>query len=181
MKHGCWTRSVDRPVKGECAFGERHSTKTIALLGDSHAEHWLGGLERAGKAFGWRIEAHMMGGCPVSDFSALIGGATARRYRECSRYRETALAQIVAQKPDAVFLSSFDSYIESGNGENEYQVHEAAWTEGLRRTYSRSFSRALGGILGDRLEAALSSTRRELAAGQALRRSVRIESIARRD
>lgn len=44
-----------------------------------------------------------------------------------------------------------------------------------------SFSRALGGILGDRLEVALSSTRRELAAGQALRRSVRIESIARRD
>lgn len=137
MNHGCWVRSVDNPAKGECTFGDSRARTTIALLGDSHAEHWLGGLDRAGKTFGWQIDAHVMGGCPVSDFSGLTSGATSRRYRECNRYREAALTHLVAQKPDAVILSSFDSYIETGNGENEYQVHEGAWTEGLRRTYAR--------------------------------------------
>jgi len=138
MIHDCWTRSVAMAPKTDCAFGDTRSRTTIALLGDSHAEHWLGGLERVGKAHGWRVEAHVMGGCPVSDFSGLTSGATSRRYRECNRFREAALTRIVAQKPYAAILSSFDSYIETGeNGENEYAVHEAAWTKGLRRTYSR--------------------------------------------
>jgi hypothetical protein len=138
MDHGCWVRSVDTGTRGNCAFGDATSRTTLALLGDSHAEHWLGGLDRAGREHGWRVEVHVMGGCPVSDFSALISGAVARRYRECSRYREAALARLVAQKPRAVILSSFDDYMESdGRAGHEYQINEVAWTEGLRRTYSR--------------------------------------------
>ena len=138
MDHGCWARSVDTGPRGNCAFGEPTSGSTLVLLGDSHAEHWLGGLDRAGREHGWRVEANVMGGCPVSDFSALIKGAVARRYRECSRYREAMLSRIVARRPRAVVLSSFDDYMESdGRNGHEYQVDEATWTEGLRRTYSR--------------------------------------------
>jgi hypothetical protein len=91
---------------------------------------------------GWTIEAHVMGGCPVSDFSGLTRGATSRRYRECNQYRDAVVTHLIEQKPRAVILSSFDSYIETGDGmRSEYQVHESAWTEGLRRTYSR-FSHA---------------------------------------
>jgi peptidoglycan/LPS O-acetylase OafA/YrhL len=138
MNHSCWVRSVDDEVGAGCAFGDTGSGTTLALLGDSHAEHWLGGLERAGRAYGWRIEAHVMGGCPVSDFSALTSGATSRRYRECSRYREAMLGHMVGQRPSAAILSSFDYYVETAGGKRgEGQVSEAAWTEGLRRTYAR--------------------------------------------
>lgn len=79
-----------------------------------------------------------MGGCPVSDFSALINGSSARRYRQCSDYREAMLSRIVAQRPRAVILSSFDAYMKiDGGDEHESQVSEEAWTEGLRRTYAR--------------------------------------------
>ena len=138
MDHGCWGRPVGDSRRGACAFGDATSGTTVALLGDSHAEHWLGGLDRAGKEHGWRVEAHVMGGCPVSDFSGLVNGAASRRYRECTRFRETTLASLVAQRPRAVILVSFDSYIQQGTvAESEYQVSEAVWTEGLRRTYSR--------------------------------------------
>jgi hypothetical protein len=138
MDHGCWARSSDGSPGIECPFGDVRSTTKIALLGDSHAEHWLGGLDRAGATHGWRIEPHVMGGCPVSDFSGLTSGATTRRYHECNRYREAMLTHLIAQKPRAVILSSFDSYIETGDGPlSEYLVHESAWTTGLRRTYSR--------------------------------------------
>jgi peptidoglycan/LPS O-acetylase OafA/YrhL len=138
MDHGCWATAAADLSGSECAFGDERSRTVIALLGDSHAEHWLGGLDPAGKAHGWRVEAHVMGGCPVSDFSGLTSGATSRRYRDCNRYREAVLTHLVNQKPRAVILSSFDSYMETGDGAlSEYQVHESAWTRGLRRTYSR--------------------------------------------
>jgi hypothetical protein len=138
MDHDCWAQSAGDSPRGECAFGDARSGTTLALLGDSHAEHWLGGLERAGQQHGWRIETHVMGGCPVSDFSALTSGSTSRRYRACSRYREATLARIVAQKPRAVILSSYDNYMATeGSEREEFQVSEDAWTEGLRHTYSR--------------------------------------------
>ena len=142
MHHECWARSAVVQKEGACGFGDTRSGTALALLGDSHAEHWLGGLERAGREHGWRVDVNVMGGCPVSDFSALISGSSARRYRECSTYREAMLTRIVAQRPRAVILSSFDAYMKvEGGDEHESQVSEEAWTEGLRRTYSR-FDRA---------------------------------------
>jgi hypothetical protein len=48
------------------------------------------------------------------------------------------LARIVKQKPRAVILSSFDLYMALDDVDaHEGQVSEEAWTEGLRRTYSR--------------------------------------------
>jgi peptidoglycan/LPS O-acetylase OafA/YrhL len=138
MDHSCWARSAETRVDVDCAFGDASATTRIALLGDSHAEHWLGGLDAAGKERGWRIDAHVMGGCPVSDFSGTTSGAASRRYGECNRYREAMLTKIVAERPDAVMLSSFDYYIETKDGERiDRQVSEKVWTDGLRRTYSR--------------------------------------------
>jgi hypothetical protein len=142
MDHECWAGSAKDLTRGECAFGDTRSPATVALLGDSHAEHWLGGLDRAGKTHGWRIESHVMGGCPVADFSGLTSRSAARRYRECNGYRDAAIAHIIAQRPAAVILSNFDSYIDAGDGRlAEYRVSADAWTRGLRRTYAR-FSNA---------------------------------------
>ncbi|HKS06237.1 MAG TPA: acyltransferase family protein [Gemmatimonadaceae bacterium] len=138
MDHSCWVGEGNVSPANKCAFGDKQSSTAIALLGDSHAEHWLGGLERAGKEHGWRIEANVMGGCPVSDFSALISGATARRYRGCNQFREATLARLVAQKPRAVILSSFDYYMQTDEAAGVgFQVADNVWIEGLRRTYAR--------------------------------------------
>ena len=131
LRHDCWSGSG-------CVFGAAGSKTTIALLGDSHAEHWLGGLGPAAEQHGWRIEAYVMGGCPVADFSRRIDGSKARQYGGCSHYREAVLQRLEREQPSAVILSSFDYYIETGDGEmSEYRVSESVWTEGLRRTYSR--------------------------------------------
>ncbi|MDB4882317.1 MAG: acyltransferase 3, partial [Gemmatimonadetes bacterium] len=107
MDHGCWANTVEE-AKDSCELGDQHSATTIALLGDSHAEHWLGGLDRAGVEHGWKIIAMVKGGCPVADVPADAGARRARWYRECSRYREAMLQRIVAMRPDAVILSSWD-------------------------------------------------------------------------
>lgn len=136
LPHDCWGRSPSRDEREGCAFGG--STASIALVGDSHASHWLGGLEQAGKAHGWRIEPYVMGACPVADLRGLISGAAARHYRGCAGYQEKIMRRLAAERPRAVILSNADNYMEAESGSERIpRLSEAVWTEGLRRTYAR--------------------------------------------
>ena len=135
LPHDCWGRSPSRAEREGCAFGDAGSETTIALLGDSHASHWLGGLERAGEEHGWRIEPYVMGACPVADLRGLIGGAAARHYRGCAGFQEATMRRLAAERPRAVILSNADNYME-GDGPSS-RLPESVWAEGLRRTYAR--------------------------------------------
>ncbi len=134
--HDCWGRSPSAPREG-CAFGAAGSATTLALFGDSHASHWLGGLELAGQAHGWRIEPYVAGACPVADLRGLVGGAAGRMYRPCARFQEAALQRLAEARPRAVILSNSDYYLRGGPGRaSDMGVPESVWTEGLRRTYA---------------------------------------------
>jgi hypothetical protein len=136
MRHDCWATTVE-DERGPCEFGDRSSSTTIVLLGDSHAEHWLGGLDRVGRERGWRIVAMVKGGCPVADMPDLMHHRLKRYYHECTRYREAMLSRIVAMRPAAVILSSWDHYIPPGGTGADWQVTPKMWQAGLRRTYAR--------------------------------------------
>jgi peptidoglycan/LPS O-acetylase OafA/YrhL len=131
----CWTNTLEayRP----CIAGDARAPTTIALLGDSHAEHWLGALDRAGKERGWKIDVMVKGGCPVSDAPEMTHPRRIRHYRECARYREGMLQRIIREKPSAVILSSWDHYIAMDGRSSSWQVTPEQWEEGLRRTYTR--------------------------------------------
>jgi peptidoglycan/LPS O-acetylase OafA/YrhL len=140
MEPSCWTNTVEE-WKGACVFGRRDAPVTLSLLGDSHAEHWLAGLDRAGKERSWRIESHIKGGCPVADVPQRFSGRLERMYGECIRYREAMIREIIAKKPTAVILSNWDHYIPATGSGLVWQVAADEWTRGLRRTYER-FSNA---------------------------------------
>jgi hypothetical protein len=138
MDHNCWATTVDEVRGGgPCEFGDRSSTTTLVLLGDSHAEHWLGALDRAGRARGWKIVAMVKGGCPVADMPGLMHARLKRWYHECTRYREAMLRRIIAMRPNAVILSSWDHYMPADGKGADWQVTPEMWRRGLRRTYTR--------------------------------------------
>jgi len=136
MTHACWANTVEE-ARTPCALGDASASTVIALLGDSHAEHWLGGLDRAGREHGWRIDAMVKGGCPVADMTELGSERFARYYRQCARYREAMLQRILTMRPAAVVLSSWDHYIPPDGKAEDWQVSPAMWERGLRRTYAR--------------------------------------------
>ena len=140
MRPGCWANTVEE-WKGACVYGRKDGSVTLALLGDSHAEHWLAGLDRAGQESGWRIEAHIKGGCPVADVPQRFSGRLERLYGECIRFREAMIKEIIAKKPSAVILSNWDHYIPARGTGLVWQVAVDEWSAGLRRTYER-FSNA---------------------------------------
>ena len=120
-----------------CEFGDTRSTTTLALLGDSHAEHWLGALDRYGKERGVRIVAMVKGGCPVPDMPELMQPRLKRYYHECTRYREAMVKRIIAMRPAAAILSSWDHYMPVNGKGSDWQVTAEIWGRGLRRTYER--------------------------------------------
>jgi hypothetical protein len=130
--HDCWGRSPSASREG-CALGDAGSATTIALIGDSHASHWLGGLERAGQAHGWRIEPYVMGACPVADLRGLIRGAAARLYQSCARFQEATMRRLEAARPSAVILSNADYYLAA----EPIRISESVWIQALRRSYER--------------------------------------------
>ena len=136
MQHQCWATGADAPA-GACEFGDTRSAVTIALLGDSHAEHWLGALDRAGREHGWKIVVMVKGGCPVADLPELPHARLKRPYDDCTRFREAMMRRILAMRPSAVILSSWDHYVSPDGSSADWQVTPAMWLEGLHRTYAR--------------------------------------------
>lgn len=139
MKHDCWASDMQGPT-APCAFGDTTSARTLVLLGDSHAEHWLAGFDRMGRDRGWRVVAVVKGGCPAADMSGLRNRSMEARYRECAAYREGTIKRVLELKPAAVVVSSWDHYIPfdiPASGDDAWHITPAEWERGLRRTYER--------------------------------------------
>ncbi|HEX6313765.1 MAG TPA: acyltransferase family protein [Gemmatimonadaceae bacterium] len=136
-QHGCWASTLEDWQPAACTFGDTRSPATLVLFGDSHAEHWLGALDRYGRQAGVRVVAMVKGGCPVADMPELMQPRLKRYYHECTRYREGMLRRIIAMRPAAAILSSWDHYMPPDGKGSDWQVSPDMWERGLRRTYER--------------------------------------------
>ena len=142
MRHACWAGkgTVEASAASRtCVFGDRTATTTVALFGDSHAEHWLAAFDRLGRERGWRVVLFVKGGCPVADAPELLAARSMQRDRECARYREDAVRTMVAMRPALAVLSSFDEYVTRGADARapDGGIAPEAWRRGLARTYAR--------------------------------------------
>lgn len=134
MRHHCWG-SILEDATAPCEFGDRASRTIVFLMGDSHAEHWLPAIDRIGRERGWRIVAAIKPGCPVADVPELMNARLKRAYDECTGWRHTTLRRIVAARPAAVILSTYNGYVAVDGDRSPWRVSPASWRDGLRRTY----------------------------------------------
>ena len=120
----CLEESLETTVEKDCVFGDPEGTRTLALIGDSHAFHWLPALHEAATERGWRVIIHAKAGCPalpVSRFVRVEGAPdpSARRpYEECDTWQKVMIAGLRDEGPfDAVVVSGsyagFESLINS--------------------------------------------------------------------
>jgi len=87
-----------RPDVLTCDYGVVDGArKTIALVGGSHAEHWLPALERLAYEQQWKIVAVTKSACP------LIPG---RGHPSCVQWNKNVHDAVVKIRPDAVFTTS---------------------------------------------------------------------------
>ena len=89
-----------------CTYGDKNATRTIALAGGSHAEHWLTALDLLGRKHHFKVTTYLKMGCPLStEKMPLVMGNNAP-YPECRDWVPKAMAKVVADHPDYVFTTS---------------------------------------------------------------------------
>lgn len=123
-----------------CVFGD--GRRVIALFGDSHADHWSTPLIEAGGKNGYRVVTWLKNSCRASRIS-VWSSELKRAYLECDRWREQAIAEIIAARPALVVISELaltSGRKMAGRGDDT-DSQDADWRAGLRSTLT-SLSRA---------------------------------------
>lgn len=80
------TQPVDQPPQ-----------RRIVIVGDSHAQQFIGALEPLARHHGWQLTALLFGGCPFSTASEFLPGDTT-----CLAWNAAVRREIAAMRPDAV-------------------------------------------------------------------------------
>ncbi|MGO9045000.1 MAG: acyltransferase family protein [Mycobacterium sp.] len=102
---GCISDFVN-PAVVNCTYGDPAATRTIALAGGSHAEHWLPALELLATLHHFKVVTYLKMGCPLSTEEVpLIMGNNAP-YPQCREWVQRTTAKLVADRPDYVFTTT---------------------------------------------------------------------------
>jgi peptidoglycan/LPS O-acetylase OafA/YrhL len=135
-----------------CLFGETTATKTIALVGDSHAAQWFAGLEAAAKLHHWKLLALTKSSCPPAIWAITRAGSLDA---SCIAWAKKVQSQLAASKPDLIVLSSYTQY--------QYVIaaHTAVSSQATMAgpTYADKWSAGLNDFLSPLLGGAVTSSR----------------------
>jgi peptidoglycan/LPS O-acetylase OafA/YrhL len=104
-RDGCISDFVN-PTVVNCAYGDVAATRTIALAGGSHAEHWLPALDALGRMHHFKVVTYLKMGCPLSTEEVpLIMGNNAP-YMQCREWVQRTMNKLVDDRPDYVFTTT---------------------------------------------------------------------------
>ncbi len=96
-----------------CVFGSVTGTRTIVLLGDSHAAQWFPALDGVSVEEGWRVVVFTKVGCPAPDVLVHLPDSGGALYTACEAWRAWVWKSLEALKPSVV-LVSWDRTISQG-------------------------------------------------------------------
>lgn len=89
-----------------CTYGDKDATRTIALAGGSHAEHWITALDLLGRLHQFKVVTYLKMGCPLTtEQNPLVMGDN-RPYPNCREWNERVMPKLIADRPDYVFTTS---------------------------------------------------------------------------
>ena len=85
-------------------YGDPKATRTIAVVGGSHSEHWMTALDVIGKKRGFRVTTYMKAGCAMSTEAAVEFNG--RLLTECNDWSQRVADRLDEDKPDVVFTTA---------------------------------------------------------------------------
>jgi peptidoglycan/LPS O-acetylase OafA/YrhL len=89
-----------------CSYGDLSATRTIALAGGSHAEHWITALDILGTEHHFKVVTYLKMGCPLTTEQKPLVMGDNRPYPECRVWNERVMARLISDRPDYVFTTS---------------------------------------------------------------------------
>jgi hypothetical protein len=89
-----------------CTYGDRQATRTIALAGGSHAEHWITALDALGKMHHFKVVTYLKMGCPLTTEEMPLVMGDNRPYPNCHEWNQKVMAKLIGEHPSFVFTTS---------------------------------------------------------------------------
>lgn len=134
--------SIDAWFANNCVFGDPNGTKTLALVGDSHADVWLWALDQAGKDHSWKIISLARTNCP---YMALGTTSTSDIdiTNSCTEYANMAFNQILSknQPLDAIMLARTSNTLNRYVSPRASEATKATQVANLEQATTRSLDK----------------------------------------
>ena len=127
---GCRGEGSDPSVL-TCYWGKGKPARVVALVGDSHAEHWRGALHKIAKAKNWKLIEMFAGGCPATYARSVIFERRTRDGDTCPSWTTKATARLRAMAPDDIITTAYaqqNVFDPPGSGPGGF---ERVWREWL--------------------------------------------------
>jgi peptidoglycan/LPS O-acetylase OafA/YrhL len=135
---GCLV-GIDGTNSNRCLYGDPEGTKTLILLGDSHAMQYFSPLEKLANENHWRLIVLTKAECTPGEV-AIRSMIADREYSQCDAWREETLKRIEMSGSRAMVVMSGDTaYTPFGDEGQELSGREAS--EALEQGYMETLTR----------------------------------------
>ena len=94
---------VEADYTPRCVEGNENGKKTVALVGDSHAQMLLEPLRSLAEDKGWKIITYTKASCPMS----LVPRTLDKAEEQCIEPNEQTLKSLAEDKPDVIITQNF--------------------------------------------------------------------------
>ena len=100
---GCFTSESSSDIES-CVYGDEDSDYEVALVGDSHAAHWLPALENLADENGWKLTTYNKNACALNSVPVEYNGS---HYESCDEWGDKVLDELTgSDAPDHVIVSA---------------------------------------------------------------------------
>lgn len=98
------------PAAEDCRLGPVDGKIKVALIGDSHSQHWQPALKKLAQEQGWTVYVYMKNSCTVSDVPIYLK-QNKGEYKTCEQWRTQMLDKVSAiDGLDAVLIGRWMDY-----------------------------------------------------------------------
>jgi peptidoglycan/LPS O-acetylase OafA/YrhL len=106
---GCHQSVASAVRQPACTYGPAGATRTVVVVGDSHALQWFPAFEDLAQRNDWRLVSLTRSSCLPADLT-IRNAWMKRRYTECEDWRTWALGRIATLRPDMVVIATDTNY-----------------------------------------------------------------------
>ena len=171
----CETSPYEVEIRN-CAFGNTTDPeRTIAMLGDSHAMHYLAALTAIADSRNWEVTTYFKSACSGTGDPHVVLKGRDEDQGACAQWGDDALAAIIANPDvDSVVFANVRSAYSEADGAQPIgpDTYDAAWKRltdaGKKVLVIEDVPRTFGGDVPDCLSTSADPSGCDVAAGTAL-------------
>ncbi|UGT66875.1 acyltransferase [Nocardia gipuzkoensis] len=87
-----------------CTYGDATAERTVAVVGSSHAEHWVPALDLLAREHAFRVEVYLKMGCPLTVAAEPMYKGEANP--DCRDWSVEVIDRLGAERPEWVFTTA---------------------------------------------------------------------------